>query len=54
MLNWQADFKTWFAGRLFANQIATGESISPEQAKVAAEASRADIVNGKKSSDRAF
>jgi hypothetical protein len=46
-----------YTGRLFADQIATGESISLEQAKVAVEASLANIVNramqGLKSSDRA-
>jgi hypothetical protein len=46
-----------YTGRWFADQVATRESISLEQAKGAAEASLADIVKGMqglKSSDRAF
>ena len=34
-----------YTGRWFAEQIATGESISLGQAKVAAEAALADIIN---------
>jgi hypothetical protein len=35
-----------YTGRWFADQVATGESISLEQAKGAAEASLADVVKG--------